>query len=63
MSVEAYALSEVVGLSPALRMGFDLLRPWGCISSVGVHNAEVTKTSYLIEPLVNCSIFDWQVPW
>lgn len=33
--------TEVVGLSPALKMGFELLRPWGCISSVGVHNAEV----------------------
>lgn len=32
---------EVVGLSPALRTAFDLLRPWGTISSVGVHNAEV----------------------
>ena len=32
---------EVVGLSPALKMGFELLRPWGVISSVGVHNAEV----------------------
>lgn len=32
---------EVVGLSPALRLGFDVLRPWGIISSVGVHNAEV----------------------
>ncbi|KAJ4361977.1 hypothetical protein N0V83_010918 [Neocucurbitaria cava] len=32
---------EVVGLSPALRMGFELLRPWGVISSVGVHNAEI----------------------
>lgn len=33
---------EVVGLSPALRTAFDLLRPWGTISSVGVHNAEVS---------------------
>ena len=33
---------EVVGLSPALKMGFELLRPWGVISSVGVHNAEVS---------------------
>lgn len=33
---------EVVGLSPALKMGFELLRPWGTISSVGVHNAEVS---------------------
>jgi threonine dehydrogenase-like Zn-dependent dehydrogenase len=32
---------EVVGLSPALKMGFELLRPWGIISSVGVHNGEV----------------------
>lgn len=32
---------EVVGLSPALKMGFELLRPWGVISSIGVHNAEV----------------------
>ncbi|KAL3711945.1 hypothetical protein TMatcc_000639 [Talaromyces marneffei ATCC 18224] len=35
---------EVVGLSPALRMAFDLLRPWGTISSVGVHNAEIPWT-------------------
>lgn len=34
---------EVVGLSPALKMGFDLIRPWGIISSVGVHNGEVRK--------------------
>jgi threonine dehydrogenase-like Zn-dependent dehydrogenase len=33
---------EVVGLSPALRTAFDLLRPWGIISSIGVHNGEVT---------------------
>jgi threonine dehydrogenase-like Zn-dependent dehydrogenase len=32
---------EVVGLSPALRTAFDLLRYCGTISSVGVHNAEV----------------------
>ncbi|KAI4177161.1 MAG: hypothetical protein LQ343_000643 [Gyalolechia ehrenbergii] len=32
---------EVVGLSPALKMGFDLLRPWGILSSVGVHNGEI----------------------
>ena len=37
----ADAVIEVVGLSPALRTGFDLLRPWGIISSVGVHNGEV----------------------
>lgn len=38
----ADAVIEVVGLSPALRMGFELLRPWGFISSIGVHNAEVS---------------------
>ncbi|CAI4219819.1 unnamed protein product [Parascedosporium putredinis] len=32
---------EVVGLSPALRTAFDLVRPWGVISSIGVHNAEI----------------------
>lgn len=37
----ADAVIEVVGLSPALRTAFDLLRPWGVISSIGVHNAEV----------------------
>lgn len=35
---------EVVGHSSALRMGFDLLRPWGRISSVGVHNQEIPWT-------------------
>ncbi|KAL9638162.1 MAG: hypothetical protein Q9164_001724 [Protoblastenia rupestris] len=35
---------EVVGMTPALKMGFDLLRPWGVISSVGVHNAEIPWT-------------------
>ena len=35
---------EVVGLSPALKMGFELLRPWGVISSVGVHNGEIPWT-------------------
>jgi threonine dehydrogenase-like Zn-dependent dehydrogenase len=34
---------EVVGLSAALKLGFDVLRPWGVISSVGVHNAEVSR--------------------
>lgn len=36
---------EVVGLSAALRMGFDLIRPWGIISSLGVHNAEIPWTA------------------
>ncbi|CAI7649313.1 unnamed protein product [Penicillium pancosmium] len=37
----ADAVVEVVGLSPALRTAYELLRPWGTISSVGVHNAEI----------------------
>ncbi|KAK5048236.1 hypothetical protein LTR84_005906 [Exophiala bonariae] len=32
---------EVVGHSSALEMGFELLRPWGTISSVGVHNGPI----------------------
>ncbi|KIV99691.1 uncharacterized protein PV09_08682 [Verruconis gallopava] len=32
---------EVVGNSDALSMGFELLRPWGIISSVGVHNGPI----------------------
>ncbi|KAK1139708.1 hypothetical protein N8T08_000515 [Aspergillus melleus] len=35
---------EVVGLSAALRSSFDLLRPWGTISSVGVHNDSIPWT-------------------
>ena len=37
----ADAVIEVVGLSPALRTAFDLLRPFGRIISIGVHDAEV----------------------
>ncbi|GKU14489.1 unnamed protein product, partial [Fusarium langsethiae] len=32
---------EVVGLSLALRTAFDLVRSFGAISSIGVHNAEI----------------------
>jgi Threonine dehydrogenase and related Zn-dependent dehydrogenases len=35
---------EVVGHSSALRMGFEMIRPWGIISSVGVHNGEIPWT-------------------
>ncbi len=44
----ADAVIEVVGLSPALRTAFDLVRPWGVISSIGVHNAEVSRVASLI---------------
>ncbi|EWC46170.1 hypothetical protein DRE_04548 [Drechslerella stenobrocha 248] len=32
---------EIVGSSSALRFAYDLVRPWGGISSIGVHNAEL----------------------
>ncbi|PKY00232.1 threonine dehydrogenase [Aspergillus campestris IBT 28561] len=35
---------EVVGHSDALRMAFEMIRPWGRISSVGVHNGEIPWT-------------------
>lgn len=35
---------EVVGHSSALRMGFEMLRPWGTMSSVGVHNGDIPWT-------------------
>jgi threonine dehydrogenase-like Zn-dependent dehydrogenase len=35
---------ELVGHSDALEMGFKLLRPWGNISSIGVHNGEIPWT-------------------
>jgi len=35
---------EVVGHSDALELGFELLRPWGNISSIGVHNGPIPWT-------------------
>ncbi|EXJ73151.1 uncharacterized protein A1O5_04301 [Cladophialophora psammophila CBS 110553] len=35
---------ELVGQSSALGMAFELLRPWGNISSIGVHNGEIPWT-------------------
>ncbi|KAI1337783.1 GroES-like protein [Xylariaceae sp. FL0016] len=32
---------EVVGLAPALRTAYDVVRPFGFISSIGVHNSEM----------------------
>jgi len=37
----ADAVVEVVGHSSALKLGYDILRPFGVISSIGVHNAEI----------------------
>ncbi|EXJ95883.1 hypothetical protein A1O1_01008 [Capronia coronata CBS 617.96] len=36
---------ELVGHSDALGMGFDLLRPFGNISSIGVHNSKIPWTA------------------
>lgn len=57
---------EVVGLSPALKLGFELLRPWGVMSSVGVHNGEVStfflfcysfpSTSFFFSPLQSLTL-------
>ncbi|KAF4457263.1 hypothetical protein FALBO_15247 [Fusarium albosuccineum] len=35
---------EVVGQSPALRTAFNIVRPFGAISSIGVHNKEIPWT-------------------
>ena len=40
----ADAVIEGVGHADALKTGFDLLRPWGVISSFGVHNEEIPWT-------------------
>jgi threonine dehydrogenase-like Zn-dependent dehydrogenase len=46
---------EVVGLSPALRTAFDLVRSFGAISSIGVHNAEVCLQSlHFVTMLTPC---------
>jgi len=46
---------EVVGLSPALKTAFDLIRPWGIISSIGVHNGEVcSKSPCVARRLMSC---------
>ena len=48
-------------MSPALKMGFELLRPWGVISSVGVHNAEVSRKDHLPSPKHGTDAL--QIPW
>ena len=50
---------EVVGLSPALRTAFDLVRPFGVISSIGVHNAEVGCVHHIPGPPLTAV----QIPW
>lgn len=42
---------EVVGLTPALRMAFEMVRNWGVISSIGVHNQDVSRVAAAFEAL------------
>jgi len=51
---------EVVGLSPALKTAFDLIRPWGITSSIGVHNGEVLMEPSFIDSV--CTDDIW-IPW
>lgn len=53
---------EVVGNSPALRTAFELVRPFGAISSIGVHNGEVSKQKSR-ERQQRASDFGLQIPW
>lgn len=41
---------EVVGLKPALRTAYEVIRPFGFISSIGVHNSDVNDTATRIPP-------------
>jgi threonine dehydrogenase-like Zn-dependent dehydrogenase len=41
----ADAVVEVVGMKGALRTAYDVIRPWGVISSIGVHNSEMPYSS------------------
>ncbi len=50
----ADAIIEVVGLGPALRTAFDLIRPFGCISSIGVHNSEVSSSGGALAACQDC---------
>jgi threonine dehydrogenase-like Zn-dependent dehydrogenase len=43
----ADVVMEVVGQASALRMAYELVRPFGTISSVGVHNSEVRFLFFL----------------
>lgn len=53
---------EVVGLSPALRTAFDLVRSFGAISSIGVHNAEVCLQSSHFVTMLTLYRFHGQEP-
>lgn len=62
----ADAVIELVGLSPALRFAFDVVRPFGMISSVGVHNGEVShfrgapRWALLLQLFTESDSMDWR---
>ncbi|KAJ0339338.1 hypothetical protein KNSL1_012075 [Colletotrichum chrysophilum] len=41
---DADLVIEAVGLSPALRTAFEIVRPFGVISSIGVHSQDLSAT-------------------
>ena len=45
---------EVVGHSSALRTAFELIRPFGVISSIGVHNGEVALVPIVVSEIDHC---------
>ena len=55
---------EVVGLSPALKTAFDIVRPFGVISSIGVHSAEVWGSMRCLSIFAGrASANRKQIPW
>ena len=49
----ADTVMELVGHSDALGMGFKLLRPWGNISSIGVHVSHPVSQPWIVDAVVS----------
>lgn len=66
---EADAVVEVVGLSPALRTAFGLVRPFGVVSSIGVYHSQVSDALPKILKIQLCQMvhqMTWcrsKIPW
>lgn len=43
---------EAVGLSPALRTAFEIVRPFGVISSIGVHSQDLSATCPMLDDIL-----------
>ncbi|CAI6097381.1 unnamed protein product [Clonostachys chloroleuca] len=52
----ADAVIEVVGAKQALRTAYDIIRPWGVISSIGVHNSEAGFSKNLKVQMGRCPV-------